>query len=435
VRSGEGTLAYWKGRLFRNTYNDRDGQTVEIPEYYVRMRHNGVSRRVRLHNSDKDRAAEEALGLASRLQTEGWSAITSRQARLPASPSIEEFCLLYRAATLSMERQPRKISVANYCRCLRQLCALAGVRQIRELTRTAIEKARDVYRAEARAEGRADSAIQNTISKIIRNAGACFSEEARAIMHRNGFTVENPFAGIRRTQDIQPVSPLPQSVVDGIWNNASRLRDGDPEAQDTNLTAFRKRYRKDHGHKARWLPVDFRQPHPDAYVALLLALGVGLRANEIDKARWSWLRYDRDGNCFVEIHEEDDFKPKGGTLRIIKVPRDLCDAICGARRDMASPYITGGQAGSRNAESGEGYRRPETFRAVNLWLRMHGVEEGISGGHPLHRLRKQFGSALATEFGLFAAQKLLGHSSPTTTAKYYAAQTELPTLTHVRIVG
>ena len=38
-------------------------------------------------------------------------------------------------------------------------------------------------------------------------------------------------------------------------------------------------------------------------------------------------------------------------------------------------------------------------------------------------------------FGLFAAQKLLGHSSPTVTAKYYAAQTELPTLTHVRILG
>ena len=56
-------------------------------------------------------------------------------------------------------------------------------------------------------------------------------------------------------------------------------------------------------------------------------------------------------------------------------------------------------------------------------------------GNPLHRLRKQFGSEVATGFGLFAAQKLLGHSSPMVTAKYYAAQTELPALTHVRIVS
>jgi len=398
------------------------------------MRHNGTTRRVRLRNSDKDKAAEEAQDLAGRLETEGWSVITARQARLPASPSVQEFCDLYRKAALSMERMPRKITVANYCRCLHQLCSLAGVKQIRDLTRTSIEKARDVYRAKARAAGRTDSAIQNTVSKIIRNAGACFSTEARSIMQRDGFMVENPFAGIKRTQDIQPVSPLPRNIVEGIWDSASRLRDGDPDALAPDAHRFRKRYRMKHGHKARWLPVDFRQPHPDAYVALLLALGVGLRANEIDKARWNWLRFDAKGDCYLDIREEDDFKPKGGTLRMIKIPRTLHDAIVGARHDLSSPYITGGQASSRTAESGEGYRRPETFRVVNLWLRMRGVEEGKPGGHPLHHLRKQFGSELATEFGLFAAQKLLGHSSPSVTSKYYAAQTELPTLTHVKIV-
>ncbi|HUJ43443.1 MAG TPA: hypothetical protein VLW52_07545, partial [Opitutaceae bacterium] len=166
VRSGEGTVAYWRNRLFRNTYRNRDGKTVEIPEYYVRMRHNGVSRRVRLHNSDKDKAAEEALGLAERLETEGWSAVTSRQARLPASPSIAEFCGLYRKAALSMERQPRNVTISLYCRCLRQICALAGIKQIRELDRAAVEKARDAYRAAARKEKRPESAIQNTLAKV-----------------------------------------------------------------------------------------------------------------------------------------------------------------------------------------------------------------------------------------------------------------------------
>jgi integrase len=250
-------------------------------------------------------------------------------------------------------------------------------------------------------------------------------------MQRQGFTVENPFAGMKRTQDIQPVSPLPADVVESVWADLPLLRDGNPDAPTPKLDAFRRKYHKKHGHKARWLPMDSRKSHPAAEACILLALGAGLRRNECDKARWSWLRFDSKGDCFIDIAEESDFTPKGGTLRLIKIPRELHDALVRTRVDLASPYIIGGQESPKKTANGEGYRRPETFRTVNHWLRAHGVE----GKNPLHRLRKQFGSEVATSFGLFAAQKLLGHSSPTVTARYYAAQTELPELTHVRIVG
>ena len=93
--------------------------------------------------------------------------------------------------------------------------------------------------------------------------------------------------------------------------------------------------------------------------------------------------------------------------------------------------------GALNALTSADGRRPVngTLRIANTWLRERGVEAGEARGNPLHRLRKQFGSEVATAFGLFNAQKLLGHSSPTTTAKYYAAQTNLPELTHVKIMG
>jgi hypothetical protein len=41
-------------------------------------------------------------------------------------------------------------------------------------------------------------------------------------------------------------------------------------------------------------------------------------------------------------------------------------------------------------------------------------------------LRKEFGSLVATQFGLFHAQKLLGHSTPVVTAAFYAGLTSLP---------
>ena len=419
ARSGMATVAYWRGRLYNNTYKGRDGQTVIMPEYYVRLRHDGVTKQVRLDYSDKEKAAEQALQKFLRLEKEGWHVINSRLSRLPASPTIDEFCEFYAATTTSFERTPRKISITTYCRCLRQIAALAGAKHVRDLSVESIEQARDSYRAKARKQNRADSGIQNTLAKILRNAAACFSVEARAIMQRRGFTTDNPFAGIKRTQDIQPVKVLPLAVMERIYKEAHLLRDGDPRAP--KIKTRRK--------GTSWRINDWRISHPDAYAALLLAISAGLRANEADKARWSWLKLNSKGDYFIDVVEESDFQPKSGMMRRIKIQQDVYDALIALRSDKTSPYITGGLERKPSA-SGEGYRQPSTLRTVSAWLGLRGVKV-----HALHRLRGQFGSEVATNVGLFAAQKLLGHASPTTTAKYYAAQTELPTLTHVRIMG
>lgn len=437
VRSGEGSVAHWKAKLFRNTYRAHDGRTVQLPEWYCRMRHDGQTKRVRLASSDKDRAAELALQLANRLRVEGWSVVTKGLARLPASPTIEEFLSEYEKATKSMDKAPRPISVRLYSRCLLQLCEVAGVSKVRELTPDAIERARDSYRAKARTVGRDDTSIRNTLSTIIRNAAACFSREARAIMQRNGLTLENPFTGIKCGSDIQPVSPLPRNIVERIWADAPSLRDGDPNADDPKLANYVRRYRKAHDGRepGRWVPIDFRQPHQDAYAALLLAFGCGLRANECDKARWAWLKKDGQGNCFIEIRKEADFAPKGGTARIVKIPADLFEALQGTRQDTGEYIIGGGPSTESSTQGGGLYRRPNTFRVINEWLRKRGVEAEKKYGKPLHRLRKQFGSEVATSFGLFHAQKLLGHGSPTITARHYASQVDLPTLSHVHLAG
>lgn len=435
IRSGEGTLAYWKGKLFRNSYRDRDGVTVEIPEYYVRLRRDGVTKRVRLHTSDREKAAEEALGLSERLMREGWSSVDAGRARLPASPTVEEFCTAYKQAAQSMESPPRPISIALYLRHFRQVCDLAGVANLRELTTDAIERARDKYRASGKAAKRDGAAIQNSVAIILRNAAACFSSEARAIMARQGLVIENPFVGIKRVQRIDPVTPLPVEAVDRIWHDLPLLRDGDKDYAVPDRAKFRKAYRKLHnGKEPRWLPIDFRKPHPEAYCAVLLGLGAGLRANEIDKARWSWVKFDAKGDCFLEVGEEDDFKPKGGTLRVLRIPKAMHDELVKTRTDLASPYILGGQASPSVRKNGWGYRCRDVLRVAHAWLRARGIEADEERGNPLHRLRKQFGSEVATGAGLFAAQKLLGHSSPTVTAKYYAAQTQIPELTHIKIV-
>lgn len=436
VRSGQGTVAYWKAKLFRNTYRDRDGNTVEIPEFYVRVRHAGLTRRIRLGTSDKDKAAEEALSRSERVFAEGWGVETSRLARMPLSPSIEDFCAAYGKAVQAMESPPRSITVAQYLRHLRQICRLAGVRTLRELTTPAIERARDKYRAKARADGRKDAQIQNSLGIIIRNASACFSADARAALARQGIKIEaNPFHGIRRFQKIETVKALDRAIIERIIRELPLLRDGDPDAEEPNLKRFAKAYRKKHGNnQPRWMPIDYTKPHPEAFRAILLGIGLGLRANEIDKARWGWIKRTSDGRDVIEISEEDDFRPKGGSTRIVPIERSLLLKLLETRKD-ASPYIIGGQGSASVEKNGFGYRCREVLRVVNDWLRLRGVESDSVRGNPLHALRKEFGSVVATEYGLFTAQKLLGHSSPTVTAKYYAAHTELPVMNHVRITG
>ncbi len=440
VRSGEGTVAYWKAKLFRNTYRDRGGRTVEIPEYYARMRHDGVTKRVRLGSSDKDKAAELALALSGRLSTEGWRAVAVGQARLPASPTIDEFCTAYARATESMRKPPRPISVANYVRSLKQLCALAGVRQIRELNKAAIGRAGDEYRLMGRKDRRKGSAITNTWAKVLRNAAACFSANAREIMERNGLKLENPFDGIERSQEIRRFEPLSNEVIHRLMKDFPLLLSGDANANDPASDPASHRFKEDHGRRPQWRDFDYRQPQRDAYVAFLLAFFLGLRANEIDKARWNWIGRTRDGDFRLSVpDEEGSFRPKGGEGRIIPIQKELVTALFGARSGVSRYMIGGPEIAEEDVPSkkaqGLTYRNPGTFRKINLWLRERGVESGKARGHPLHTLRKQFGSMVATEHGLFQTQHVLGHKSPLVTSKYYATPTATLKLTHFTTLG
>ena len=435
-RSAENTTAYWRARLFKNSFRDSKGNTVVIPEWYCRIRHAGVTKKVRLQSADKEQAAEQARTLAQKIWDNGWTEARDRQARLPSSPTVEELCASYSEIVPDLERPPRPISVQNYVRSLRQFCAVAGVTQLRELTPEAIDTARIAYRAKARREGRADAAITNSWSKVLRNAAAVFTPAARKLMGRRGLNLpDNPFSGVEKRQRISRYQPLGSKILSRIMEDAPFLLQGDPNAPDPDAGAFARQYKRTRGKNPQWLGFDFRTPHPEVYRALLLALGCGLRAREIDAARWDWIK-EWDGRTVLEVPAatEGGFSAKSGRGRIIPLQTEVLTALQRAREDL-SPFVIGGPEPTGKAALGLEYRRPNTFRALALWLRQRGVEAGKHRGHPIHALRKEFGSYLASHFGLFHAQAALGHSDPKITRDYYASPTTLPTVGHFKIVG
>jgi integrase len=103
-----------------------------------------------------------------------------------------------------------------------------------------------------------------------------------------------------------------------------------------------------------------------------------------------------------------------------------------ATRTHAGAWVVPGPAPKRYQPGKEPknivYRCDPAHRTLAMWLR----QRGIADDKPCHLLRKEFGSYVATSFGLFHAQKFLGHSSPDVTSSYYAGLTELPELKHFK---
>lgn len=131
--------------------------------------------------------------------------------------------------------------------------------------------------------------------------------------------------------------------------------------------------------------------------AFRLALFAGLRAGEIATARWDWIQ---NGAIVIPC-----------TIAKSKDSR----AIPLAPETIASLH----KLDPVQIVPGLG---PRQMRGLMKALR----RAGIFDRKPLHHLRKQFGANVATTYGLFAAQKLLGHSSPDLTSRIYSDLVSLP---------
>lgn len=339
----------------------------------------------------------------------------------PTDPTIEEFCDIYRDAMSQTESPPTKPSIEYYIRSLKLICLHANISRLKKLDRAKIDAFVRNYQEQALADGRQPESVKTSINSWLRNAAAMFSKLALEGYARIGLSLENPFKGAKlRRVKIKGYSPLQKEVLDKIWKQASLLRDGNPEAAEPKP-------------RGRWDDHDFRKPQPEAYLLLLLELGLGLRRHEADKAQWDWLRADDQGRIYLEVRQTPFFMPKGKERRVIPVDKPLYDALLAQKKDDV--FIVPGHA-PRVYPAGKepknlSYRCGMHHRALAAWLRSHGINDA----KPCHLLRKEFGSYVANAFGLFHAQKFLGHSSPSVTSSYYAGLTDLPELKAAQIHG
>ncbi|MFT6861759.1 MAG: integrase [Akkermansiaceae bacterium] len=402
--------------------------------YSVRVMVNGQRRRFSTGETSLQKAQSKAAAIMADIKSQGFDAAiglhAKRRNEVPVDPTVEEFCALYSTVIVAQDTPPSPSSSRRYTRSLERICKTAKVGRIRNLNAAAIEKFKDSYIRAALVETplkkksggapaknpRDESSVRTTVNGILRNAAALFSHRLLSAYELRGLSLENPFKGAQLKRiAIKAHSPFSRVLLDKIWQEAPMLRDGDRNASPPDPKANRRSAES----------IDFRKPHPDAFVIFLLELGLGLRRNEADKAEWEWVRETPDGRLMLEVRESEGFIPKSKQSRVIPIEQAIWDAVVALKKDPR--YIVQGPQEKPKKEGKKVsmvYRCERAHRVLVAWLR----RAGLNDPKPCHALRKEFGSYVATHFSLFHAQKILGHSSPAVTSSYYASLTELPLL-------
>ena len=164
---------------------------------------------------------------------------------------------------------------------------------------------------------------------------------------------------------------------------------------------------------------DLFKSDPEAFKTLLLALGAGLRRGEIDRL----LRRQIDltaGVIRIEATEVGGLKTED-SAGTVPIDVGLVSLLRGFKGKVHGQYVIAGGGGMTASKPwGQRYRCADVFERVTQWLRTHGVEDA----RPIHTLRKEAGSIIATKAGIQAASQFLRHADIQVTSMHYADHKE-----------
>ena len=154
---------------------------------------------------------------------------------------------------------------------------------------------------------------------------------------------------------------------------------------------------------------------PEAFKVLILALVCGLRRSEIDHLLWRNFRFP-EKLLHIENTEYHQLKSED-SAGAIDLDADTCALFQGFRAQVPKElFVILSPNPPQNQKRSRSYRCNAVFQRVNAWLR----EQGVKGTKPLHTMRKEIGSIVASEHGIFEASRYLRHSDIRITSAFYA---------------
>ena len=395
-------IRFWQGAVFRQAYTV-DGQRRLTKEWYSRIQFQGKREFFSLGTPNRAAAAARAREIYLSLVASGWE-ITLRRFK-PASaaskkPTSEGGTVGDFLEELEEKSDLKPKTLEGYAVALRKIVAditgqgppQGGAPGRHATWRQAVESIKLAELTPAK--------IQHWKLSFVASAGDDPVRQRSARISANSFLrrAKSLFAPslMKRLERVSLSEPLPFEGVEFYKRSSLRYQSG---FDVFGLIEAAKQ--------------ELAQPAPEQFKVFLLAVMAGLRRREIDTLEWSAFRWERGT---IRIGPTKWFHPKSeDSIGDVEVDQEFVEVFRGYHARAKGCFVIQSKVQPRLGVKWEHYRCNSIFEKLIAWLQV----KGVTSKTPLHTLRKEFGSRVAAEHGIYAASRLLRHADITTTAQYY----------------
>jgi len=394
------SVKYWREKVEQTT--SQSGALNQ--SYSVRINFKGKRVRFALQTANKNDAASSAAKIFSFLTENGWQKTLAKYKPSSHKPHTHtsvsgETTLGDLFATFQKYSLAQPQTIATYIKAFRKIAAdindlkythttrAAWLDQVdsiyvSSLTPDAIQRWKQKHLAE-QSNPKAQKQATITVNSLIRNARSLFSK--RILPHL-------------RAEISLPLT-LP---FDSIMMEASTSRRYHSQIDAKDIIA--KASNELPSHK------------PEAYKIFLLALICGLRVSEIDYLQKAAFNFK---NKTLKIsHTEYRALKNEASSDELNLTDDMAEIFSKSFESTPGEFAIASGGAVKRSKTRRSYRCQTHLQHLIQWLRSHGVD----ALRPIHELRKEVGSIIASENGIFAASRYLRHSNIQITSQIYADQ-------------
>lgn len=392
----------------KRTYRSADGTENIIPDWQVRLQVGCREAWFNLGTTNKTTAAIKARDIYVSLKANGWESTLEKfkpeTAKKTKIPTVGEFL-----AAVESHAGIKKGTLGIYKRKFRTLVAgafgisgdlskhdhtgagyrawLERVHAVRldKLTPERVQRWRVAYIRKAEGNPLQEKRARVTVNSILRNSKSLFSE--RKIL--------------RHMRSVPLPSPLPLAGVELDTVRPGRYKS--EISADLLITAARN---------------ELAQEQPEAFKIFMLALGAGLRRDEIDSLLWDQVNWEA-ARIKVETNAHTAAKSDDSEGEI-DVDPDLLDMLRTYKAGSRSKFVIESRVAPRPGATWHHYRAQRHFDALVKWLR----GKGVTARNAIHSLRKEFGSIICQQGGIHIASRQLRHADIRITSQTYADKRE-----------
>ena len=400
----KGHIGYWRAKVYR-TKSRRGGG-----DYSVKIQHGGRRHSFQLATAEVSEAAAKARDIYLSIVRKGWD-----EALLEFRPGWE---LRRRVATFGDYFD----ELAKYSTLKPRAVALYRSKVFRLLAGVARIKGMKGWKARC-GMGREDW------MRKLRGIRLSDIQDHQIVMWQNSqlrMAGSNPLKCISRTRTLNTYLRALKSIFSvKLLRRLSYLSLPDelPGRSVSYLPDRPNRYRStiDAQALASRAVGDFKDSNDEALKAFLLSLLCGLRKSETDLLLWRSVDWAGNRIC-VEPNEYHDLKTYSSE-GFVYLESSVMSYFRRQYEKRIGEFVLGSKLPPRRHETVHAYyRAKKTWQFLTAWLRRNGLDVP----NPVHTLRKEFGSLVARQAGIYAASRALRHSSIQITASVYVDTKDKP---------